>query len=335
MTAKPENHTHSPRVSILIPFYNSEKYLPETINSILSQSYSDFELILCDDCSTDNSAEVVRSFDDPRIRLISNKVNMQQGPTRNKLIGEARGEYCIMFDSDDIFMPDRIKKQADYLDSHPEVDYCTGILVSTDENGSETGVTHYHDARKHKEIKVRSLFHCPQGHTTAMFRLDKYRKNNITYTTEYKYASDLDMHLKAIQVLRYENMLEPVCTYRQHGTQISNTLSSEQLDSAVEIMAANHRKQLGIETTVKDRKAIRNFLLWEAATGKEIRNCKRYIFKLLKADKTAKKYDTAEFKKHAIFLFSSICQIERGKKQRFKNKNYLTFKFFKLKLKRY
>lgn len=101
--------------------YNGEQYLQEAIESILNQTYSDFELIIIDDASTDSTPQIIQSYRDPRIRVIRNNENLGLTKSLNKGLTLAKGEYVARMDADDISLPERFEKQVAFLDSHPEV----------------------------------------------------------------------------------------------------------------------------------------------------------------------------------------------------------------------
>ena len=110
------------KVSILMPMYNSEKYIKESINSILNQEYKNFELIIVDDGSIDSSIEIVKEYNDSRIKLYENIENKGLPYTRNKLLSLATGEYIALFDSDDIALKNRIKAQVEFLEKNKNID---------------------------------------------------------------------------------------------------------------------------------------------------------------------------------------------------------------------
>src|SRR5262245_21907442 len=111
----------TPRVTVLIPVYNRVQYVAVAIESILAQHFTNFELLLIDDGSTDGSLEVLRSYTaDPRVRLLRNESNLGIPRTRNKGVALARGEYVAMLDSDDYAYPTRLGRQVDFLDRHPD-----------------------------------------------------------------------------------------------------------------------------------------------------------------------------------------------------------------------
>ena len=112
--------TGFPKVTVVIPVYNREKYVGIAVDSILSQTFSDFELLVIDDGSIDRSIDVVLSYSDPRIRLVRSNTNLGVATTRNKGIQLARGEYLAFLDSDDWAYPERLAKQTTFLDNHPD-----------------------------------------------------------------------------------------------------------------------------------------------------------------------------------------------------------------------
>lgn len=110
----------NPKVSVIMPAYNAEKFIEKTINSILNQTYTDFELLIIDDCSTDNTMDVVRRIKDNRIRIINNKTNQGIAKSRNIGLANAKGEYIALMDNDDLTVVDRFEKEVCYLENHPE-----------------------------------------------------------------------------------------------------------------------------------------------------------------------------------------------------------------------
>jgi glycosyltransferase involved in cell wall biosynthesis len=108
-----------PLVSVITPAYNAERYIAETIDSVLGQTYVNWELIVINDGSTDKTGEIARSYRDPRIRYIEQE-NRGIAKTRNRLLKESKGEYITFLDSDDIYLPQKVEEEADFLETHPE-----------------------------------------------------------------------------------------------------------------------------------------------------------------------------------------------------------------------
>ena len=110
----------TPALTVLMPVYNTEKYLKEAVDSILQQSFPDFEFLIIDDSSTDSSAEIIAAYRDPRIRVLKNEKNMGMSATLNKGIEMCRTELIARMDADDISYPERLEKQFRFFESNPE-----------------------------------------------------------------------------------------------------------------------------------------------------------------------------------------------------------------------
>ncbi len=105
-------------VSIIMPTYNCGRFIDESIRSVLAQTYKDWELIIVDDCSTDNTAEIVGQYTDPRIRYMRNERNMGAALTRNRALREAKGRYIAFLDSDDLWLPEKLEKQIAFMEQN-------------------------------------------------------------------------------------------------------------------------------------------------------------------------------------------------------------------------
>ena len=115
-------YSRTSKVSIIVPMYNAASFLKETLDSILNQTFTDFELLLIDDCSKDNTLEIANSFSDPRIYIVKNEKNLGAGGTRNKGIKLAQSTYIAFCDADDIMFPNRLEEQYNFMEQHPDID---------------------------------------------------------------------------------------------------------------------------------------------------------------------------------------------------------------------
>jgi glycosyltransferase involved in cell wall biosynthesis len=174
--------------------YNSAKFLPEAVESIINQTFTEYELIIIDDHSSDNSWEIINRFKDESSRIIPirHNVNIGRAAIRNIALKSARGQYIAIMDSDDIAYPMRLGLQYEYLQSHPRV-YLTGTGAHIiDEQGNRTGVfnpeTNYLNIRKISE--KRSCFY----HSSTMFRNTK----DYCYREKFNLAQDYDLFLRMI-----------------------------------------------------------------------------------------------------------------------------------------
>ena len=156
-----------PKISVIMPAYNAERYIREAIDSILRQTWSDFELIIIDDGSTDSTAAIIAGYTDNRIRFCPNAQNMGVAATLNRGLELACGAYVARMDADDISLPERFAKQAAYLDAHPNVTVC-GTAIELFCEGSVTG-TRFPAAGPEK-LKEDLFFSCGIAHPSVMMR---------------------------------------------------------------------------------------------------------------------------------------------------------------------
>lgn len=205
-----------PKLSVVLPVYNSEKYVKEAIDSIINQTFTDFELLLINDASTDGSLHVIEQYEDPRIRIINNEVNLKVVKSLNKGLSLARGEFIARMDADDVAHPRRFEKQLDYFNKHPEVDLC-GSWVQT--FGSESKILKA--ATEHEHIKARLLFLNPMFHPAIMFRRESFERHNLRYDEEFTNAEDYGLWVNAIDKIRFGNVPEILLKYRVHDTNVS------------------------------------------------------------------------------------------------------------------
>ncbi|MDR2526686.1 MAG: glycosyltransferase [Rickettsiales bacterium] len=216
-----------PRVSVLMPVYNAEKYIVEAIDSILAQTFSDFEFIIINDGSTDKSVEIIKSYKDKRIRFINNKENIGIAAVLNQGLDLATGEYIARMDSDDISMSNRFAKQIEYMDKHSDVGVL-GTLVRF-----FPGDSRKNDGRHKKNITYLDLLligWCVT-HPTVMLRRSVFEKNALRYDPE-SVAEDYDLWTRAIRFTQIKNMQEILLKYRWHDANVSQ-LKRKELDESV------------------------------------------------------------------------------------------------------
>ncbi len=228
-------------ISVIMSNRNTpEEYLREAIESVLNQTYSDFEFIIVDDCSTDNSLEIIESYADARIKIIKNSENLGLTKSLNKAISCAEGEFIARMDADDICLPERFEKQVDFLKHHPDIIVC-GTWVEL--FGDGTSVYNEKHSRKilpEKELlQINLLFgnHMNIIHPTAMFNHKLLKENNITYNEKYIYAQDYRMWVECARKGELANVPEILFKYRIHNKAVSSDKKSVQNECAKNIMA--------------------------------------------------------------------------------------------------
>jgi glycosyltransferase involved in cell wall biosynthesis len=217
-----------PTVSVILAAYNAEKYLVSAVQSILDQTYTDFELLLFDDGSKDSTPQIVADFArmDPRVVAIS-RANKGLTPTLNEGISRAAGKYLARMDADDLSQPRRFEEQVKYLDAHPDC-VCLGTRVTLiDPYASPIKDTDH--KLTHEEIEAGLLRGVGWSivHPAAMMRADAVRKVG-GYREQFKTSQDLDLFLRLSEVGRLANLAEPLVKYRQHFESVANTKADEQ-----------------------------------------------------------------------------------------------------------
>jgi glycosyltransferase involved in cell wall biosynthesis len=215
-------NTKLPAITVLMPVYNGDKYLNEAIDSILNQTFSDFEFLIIDDCSTDQSIHQVKSYNDPRIKFIINKKNMGQSKTLNVGLNLAKGKYIARMDQDDISMPERLKKQFEFMENNSNVDVCGSWLQLM---GKYNGILELET--KSEKIKINLLTNENLAHPTVMIRKRTLVKYDLNYNPAYSVAQDYDLWVRMFEYCSFANLPEPLLKYRMHDNQNSNILEKD------------------------------------------------------------------------------------------------------------
>ena len=218
-----------PSISVVMPVYNAGTFLKESIDSILQQSFEDFEFFIIDDASTDNSAELIRSFTDKRIRFIEKPANTGYTDSLNMAIQLSKGKYIARMDADDISEQQRFLQQFQYMENNPAV-LVLGTaykIIGTDEMVQLP--------LSYEEAKVVSIMHVPVAHPTVMMRKEIFTRYQFLYNKKYEPAEDYDLWTKVLEIGKIENLQKPLLYYRRHSAQQSILRYETLLQAAVEI----------------------------------------------------------------------------------------------------
>jgi len=218
----------SPRVTVLMPVYNGENFLREAVQSILGQTFTDFEILIINDGSSDRSAGIMESFDDPRIRLVHNERNIGLIATLNKGFDLARGEFVARMDCDDISRPQRLGKQAAFLAAHPDIGVCGTWFRKFGAQGSKV-------VRWETEpdaVRAAMLFSCSLAHPTVMLRREAFVSRMLYYDAAYPHAEDYELWVRAMAFMDVANLPEVLLDYRVHPDQVTQRLFLKQAETA-------------------------------------------------------------------------------------------------------
>ncbi|RBQ07845.1 glycosyltransferase [Pedobacter miscanthi] len=288
-----------PRISIVMPCYNAAKHIAQSIQSILDQTLTDFELIIIDDGSNDKTEIVIRSFKDVRIKY--HKLGLNQGNYSARNIGMklARGKYIAMLDADDIAKIDRLEIQFNFLEKHKSIGCLGGLSEVIDDNGELIGKIDR--PLSYKEIKVSFLKDNYLTQSTLMFRSTLIKKHNLRYNERYMYAGDYDFVARMIQLFKVVNLDKVLVQYRIHPSQISSAKKREQQRFAKEIRG----RQLDIfqiRYTKKDLKLYLSVISEQILTREKIDSAIVWFNKLLNANEIVCAFDKK-------LLFNSFNQL--------------------------
>lgn len=233
------------KITVLMPVYNSRKHIDEAVNSILMQTYKDFEFLIIDDCSSDGTLEYLKKLEDPRIRLVTHSKNMGLVYSLNEGLNLANGEYIARMDGDDISATHRFERQLLYMEQNPEV----GVLG--------TCMTYIHNGQHipkpivHEEIFCWQLFYCSLTHPTVFMRKSVLKEHEVRYEPDYLHAEDYEIWNRLAEVTRLANLPEYLFSYRVHESQVSTKYLPIQNQTADRVRIKQLNK-LGIVPTEEE-----------------------------------------------------------------------------------
>lgn len=212
------------KVSVLIPAYNAEDFIKEALVSVIEQSYNNIEVIVIDDGSIDNTAKIVNSFHDSRIKYVKNEKNLKITKTLNKGLRMINSEYIIRMDADDIMLPGKIKKQVKFMDNHPEIAVSGTEITKFYNNGRRKKIKL---PKKNTHIKTYLLFDSALMHPTVIIRNEILKKENYEYDERYVGNEDFGLWYQISRKYKLANMRENLLLYRVSSNGITQTLNSD------------------------------------------------------------------------------------------------------------
>lgn len=292
---------NEPLITVLLPVYNRPT-VTKTINSILQQTYKNFELLIIDNASTDNTVEEIKKINDSRIRLVVNEENKGQTFSLNKGLGLANGVYIARIDSDDIALPTRLEKQVAFLEENPDYGLCGCWVRYMNDNDELTIImkTPVTD----KGMRLLQNVTCGMYHPASMFRTEIIIDNHITYDPEIKMAEDYALWGKIMQFSKALNLPEILLYYRRGSSNDSEKYRDTMEKESFAVRGEICKKQIhDIDTLTKmlkvldmekkDKKSILDVLfIWSFYRGYLNKNFKKQEpdYSILKKDFTLKLY---------------------------------------------
>src|SRR4030042_3680126 len=194
-------HQIKPLVSVIVTSYNYAHYIAKTIESVLNQSYGSWEMIISDDHSTDRSLEVIHSFNDPRIKLITSRKNRGAHAAYTKAYNLCTGKYIISLDSDDYMAPERIKKQVEFLEKSPDVGILCSFIYQIDEVGNKVAKNEVYENWFNKNIDLNDvrnwIWANHLAHSSVVIRKDLHQKVGF-FNPELLYSPDYEFWVRCL-----------------------------------------------------------------------------------------------------------------------------------------
>ncbi|MBZ2167692.1 glycosyltransferase family 2 protein [Marinobacter sp. F4216] len=230
-----------PLVSVVMSVYNGEEFLRYSIESIINQSFEDFEFIIVNDGSSDRSGEIIESYRDSRILYIKNESNKGLIESLNKGIGFSRGKYIARQDADDIALKNRLQKQVGYLENNADVWVLGCGLEMIDGEGKF--ISNWIHPTGCNVVRWNLLFNNCVAHSSSVFRRDVVEKIGV-YDKQYRYAEDYELWSRVSRSHQVENLPEPLQKYRLHPDAVSSLRGSDQLKVQEKISWMNIKNEL-------------------------------------------------------------------------------------------
>ena len=267
-----------------MPTYNVAPYVKEAVESVLRQNYADFELLVIDDCSTDGTLDVVRTIEDPRIRIVQNERNLGLADNLNRGLSLMDTELVARMDGDDIAESHWLKSEVDYLDAHPEVGICGGGF---ERFGTVSTVVRMPE--NPEEIKVTMLMQC--SIIVPTFRMSLYLDHGLRYRSEAFPAEDYRFWADCLRVTKAYNIQDTLFHYRMHPSQICSSMVTKQKEKVNEVR--HYMLDLfGERLTDEDRNYfIGTFIEGEMKGKADLQQRYDFIEKLVRINKDKQSFD--------------------------------------------
>ena len=225
-----ETYNDKPLVTVLLPVYNAEKYLPQAIESILNQTFCNFELLIINDGSTDKSLKVIESYKDKRIRVLNREQNAGLVKTLNIGLKEVTSEFIIRADADDICLPNRFEQQVRFMQENKKIGACGSWFDTINSQEKKKSGARY--SASDETIRLKHLYQIHISHGTAIIRTSVLNENAISYSSDFDHAEDYDIFDRIGLVSKLANIQQVLYVVRLHDSNVSKTFNHVQKDNS-------------------------------------------------------------------------------------------------------
>ncbi len=291
----------APRVTVLMAVYNGERYLREAMESVLAQTFADFEFLVVDDGSTDASAQIIASYADPRVRPVRNRANLGLVASLNRGLELARGEYVARMDADDISRPERLSHQVRFMEVHPGVGVCGSWVQFFPDRYI------WKLPRSSEEIRCRQFSIVGVAHPSVMLRRRLFVEHGLFYSPGFPYLEDFELWDRALKHMEFANIQEVLLDYRISPGQISTLHRAEQL-AAVAPMRLQKVRELGLDPTAPLQQLHEQvFNCTLPVESDAVDRAEQWLLQLQAANSSAKVYDGRCFGQWLLHIWFSAC----------------------------
>jgi glycosyltransferase involved in cell wall biosynthesis len=232
-------------VSVILPVHNGADYIYEAVASVLEQTYSNFELIIIDDCSNDATVTRVQSFQDTRIRLICSQERLGICKALNIGLDNANGLFIARMDADDVCHPHSLERQVSFLQQHQNVGFC-GSWVRL--FGAKQQTRKFYVPVGPMRVKAFAVYDNPMVHSSVMLRREVLQNVEPVYRDDFAHAEDFDLWTRLLECTEGDNLPEILLDYRVHSQSITQQKSAE-MDSVASRTLQRQLKRLGLNVT--------------------------------------------------------------------------------------
>lgn len=249
-----------PEISVIMAVYNGEKFIKSAIQSVIDQSFKDFEFIIIDDCSTDKTAEIINKFNENRIIYRKNNKNVGQTPSLNKGVKISKGKYIARIDADDLFTEDKLKFQYEFMEKNPQISVCGTQGKCIDEKGKVYSNRLF--PIKEEDLIFRSFFQSPLNHVSVLIRTSDFKKVGL-YNEKFPICADFELWSRMIiKNYRLINLNHHLTLFRIQRNSLSFSNKSGQSGKETSLIIQNNiYKILKINLSYKDCRNI-VMMLW-------------------------------------------------------------------------
>ena len=296
------------KVSVLMSVYNGDRYLREAIDSILNQTLENFEFIIIDDGSTDASNQIIKSYRDPRLKMVKNEENIGLTKSLNIGIGLCCGEYIARMDADDISLPEKLEKQIEFMDNNPEIGIMGTKAAEINYRGEIILNKTAHNTSD-KAIKVQLMFGTCFLHPSVMIRRRMLERTGLCYDENFSTSQDYFLWWQLSSHTKFFNLSDVLLHCRKHSNRLSNYAIDDQNSNASRV------RRLVVEALLERRLINKEFLFHNMLMTKprsekldQLNKAEKWLIHLVNENEKRYFFDRTKFRIAMGKTWLSLCQ---------------------------